>query len=372
MPRLPLASLAWTVVFLLAIDLGFLAMREIEPLRRATPSPLLHYIEGGRSVPAKLTEAARTGRPIGERRGWHVTADPARVTTDGRYPPRRGEAPCVTFYGLSFSDHIADALDRRGGFEVRRVSAPGAPPNWTWGAYLADRPSSDCRGVAVWTILTREANATGSTTMLVHGFYGAKAYGLPGVTAADGALRLRWPTATREAVGRAALEDDWEAVTASLRAEPAFVPAAWEARWADGSTLLGFVRRSLASGGLNEHKARTVGSDAALRASGTDEALALMAEAFVRTARRDGSTPVILVIRNRGDGVDLARTLCAADDTLPVFSAGVIVDPSAPEHFVADGHYTQAVTDALADRLADALERDAVGCGGTTAPGADA
>ena len=368
MSRFPLATLAWTLVALVLIDLGFLALREVTPLRRLTPSSLLGYVENGRSVPARLMAEASAGRAIEGRRGWHVAADPARVTTAGRHPPRGGAAPCMTIYGLSFSDHVADVIAEAGAFEVRRVSAPGAPPNWTWAAYLADRAASDCRDVVVWTILTREAGATASATMLVHGFYGTKAYGMPGVTAAEGRLRLRWPEVSEAMVARAARTGDWDAVAAALSGESAFMPAAWRARWADASTLLGFVRRALAVQGLNAQKAATVGSEEALRASGTGEALTLMAAAFAETARRDGSTPVILVIRNRGDGVDLGQALCAADAALPVFSTGVIVDPDVAEHFVADGHYTQGVTDALAAHLAAGIETDTLGCAATLRP----
>lgn len=368
--RSPLATMLWTITALAAIDLSFLAVREVEALRQLVPPSIVRYIEYGRSVPSKVGADIRSHGDLIGRDAWFVVQNPQAVTTQGRYPPRGGDRPCAAFYGMSFSNRIARAIEAGGAYDVRLVAGPGTPPNWSWAAYLADRSRSDCRDIVVWTIMTTEAWALGSTTMLVHGFDSAKTYSMPGITETEGDLELRWPAVSDpDAFLRMASSGDWDRLTDVLaQEEPIFLPVAWRARWADRSSLLGFVRRGLAVNASLDTKAAMTGSSEALETSGILDALALMGARFVETARRDGSVPVVLVIRNRDDAVDLASLLCRRDATLPLFSTGTIVNPANSDQFVSDGHYRSELDAALADGLVQAIETDTVGCEATVRP----
>ena len=375
--RPALATLVSTLAFLVVIDLGFHVVRTVPVIRDAVPASIVRYLGYGVSVPGKLERAARSDRSLPDE-GWlgpdAWAATLAGVTrTPGRHPtrgPGGAGKPCMTLYGMSFSNRLAAVIERQhpDAFDVRRVSAPAAPPNWTLAAYLADRPVSDCRDVVVWTILSTEVAALGSTTMLMHGFDAPQVYSLPAMTARADEIEVRWPQVDTDAALQRAVRDpdvmsEW---AASLKAEAAFVPAAWGARWADRSTLLSFVRRGLAVGAIADAKTARTGSPEALTTSGTAETLSLMADRFVTAARADGSRPIILVLQNRGEHAGIAGALCEADPTLPVFDSGMIVNPDDAAQFEPDGHYQKAVDEHVANALVQAL-RGEIGCDATVA-----
>lgn len=373
--RPALVTLAGTLAFLCLFDLGFYAIRTMPAIRDAVPGSIVRYLGHGVSVPGKLERAGAEDWPFPQA-GW-LGPDAERATrqglsaSPGRHPAwgAGADRPCVTFYGMSFANRMSRALERRHGdaFEVRRVTAPSAPPNWTLAAYMADRPVSGCRDVVVWSILSAGTSALGSTSMLMHGFDYPQIYALPAMRAVDGGVALRWPDLATEADLKAAVRDRarMAAWSATLSDEEAYSPAAWSARWADRSTLLGFLRRGLAVGDIAEVKAAKTGSPEALEASGTAATLALMAERFVAAAEADGSSPVILVIQNRAERAGIAEALCAADGSLPVFDTGLVVDPYDTAQFQSDGHYLPGVDDVLADRFADALSSGGLGCAAT-------
>ena len=375
--RPALATFVSTLFFLVFIDLGFYVVRTVPAIRDTMPTSIVRYLGYGVSVPGKLERAAKGDRPLPDD-GWlgpnaHAATMAGVTAMPGRYPTRGAQEagkPCMTLYGMSFSNRLARLIEAEhpDAFDVRRVSAPAAPPNWTLAAYFADRPLSDCRDIVVWTILSTETAALGSTTMLMHGFDAPQVYSVPAITARDGEIEVRWPQIETEAALQRALRDPsaMSELVMSLKDEAAFVQAAWGARWADRSTLLGFVRRGLAIGAIADTKAARIADPEALVRSGTAETLSLMADRFVAAAQADGSRPVILVLQNRGEHARIAGALCAADPTLPIFDSGMIVNPDDTAQFEPDGHYQTSVDARLANALIDALRSD-ISCDVTVA-----
>ena len=128
---------AWIIIGLVTIDvlISIVFAYPNDP-KVINPSQLQLYFDYGRSEEAKLARITRTDpsqtAPI-TLTGWY---DPLRVQEF----PSEGQKQIVTIYGMSHAVRLANALARTSDrFAPRIVGAPGAPANWSYGAYLRDR-----------------------------------------------------------------------------------------------------------------------------------------------------------------------------------------------------------------------------------------
>ena len=173
-----LATLGWMIAALACIDVvvNFAFPPPSDP--RVPPSSLQSYFEYGRSLEGKLDRlVGRTDdrtAPICFA-GW---LDPP----PGDDQPKAlaaGADHMVAFYGMSFTNHVGNALetlDPR--FTVRRIAGPAAPPSFAYAAFEGDRGRHDADAV-VLGVLDSSVVGLLSDNGLCRNFHGAAAVLLP-------------------------------------------------------------------------------------------------------------------------------------------------------------------------------------------------
>src|ERR1700730_7288514 len=137
----------WIVVGLVIIDISINVLLAYPSDPKVTnPSQLRLYFEYGRSTEGQLARMTRSDRsktaPI-TLPGWYDTLDITEF-------PEKARNSIVTIYGMSHAVRMGHALDRTSNrLTPRIVGAPGAPPNWSYGAYLRDRGGNKSRAAVL-------------------------------------------------------------------------------------------------------------------------------------------------------------------------------------------------------------------------------
>src|ERR1700738_3613341 len=138
---------AWIIGGLVVIDIAINVLLAYPTGPKVTnPSPLRLYFEYGRSTEGQLERMTRPERsktaPI-TLPGWY---DSLEITEF----PDRSRKSTVTIYGMSHAVRLGQALARTSDhFTPRIIGAPGAPTNWSYGAYLRDRGGNKSRAAVL-------------------------------------------------------------------------------------------------------------------------------------------------------------------------------------------------------------------------------
>src|ERR1700730_1775767 len=137
----------WIVVGLVIIDISINVLLAYPSDPKVTNPPSLRlYFEYGRSTEGQLARMTRPDRsktaPI-TLPGWYDTLDITEF-------PEKSSSSIVTIYGMSHAVRLGQALGRTSKkLTPRIVGAPGAPTNWSFGAYLRDRGGFKSRAVVL-------------------------------------------------------------------------------------------------------------------------------------------------------------------------------------------------------------------------------
>ncbi len=153
-----ISTLLWTLAALIVIDMAVALM-----LAGPAPISLQRFFDYGRSVPGKLAQWEARPKMRGnlyevawlpEMMDRSAAAAAARPATDG---------PVVHAYSMSFVNHIMEAAEAaRPDLLVAKRAGPSAAPNFTYAAFLKDRPNRRAGDVAVLGILSSSVSAMGS------------------------------------------------------------------------------------------------------------------------------------------------------------------------------------------------------------------
>src|ERR1700728_3625821 len=138
---------AWILAGLVVIDISInvLLAYPSDP-KVINPSQLRLYFEYGRSTEGQLARMTRPDRsktaPI-TLPGWYDSLDITEF-------PEKSPNSTVTIYGMSHAVRLGQALERTSArLTPRMVGAPGAPTNWSYGAYIRDRGGNKSRAVVL-------------------------------------------------------------------------------------------------------------------------------------------------------------------------------------------------------------------------------
>lgn len=312
------------------------------------------YFEYGRSIEGKLARITRSD-----------PGQTAPITLAGWYQPLTSKmiggeegGPVVTFYGMSHSVRLAEALARTTHrFQSRSVGAPGATVNWSYGAFQRDKQPTEGK-VAVLSLMT--ANAPMVTTMTAMTWnsafpmpYTADRYALQG----DQLRAVPLPFDSFPAYA-AAFQDPqrWAAAREAFKEHDAYYnDLMFRGSVLDKSASFRLIRRAY---GLHlERAGRSRVMDQKAFRSGTEEVALLNAivRSFADQARAKGVVPVVYIVNNYGYSTMLYDALADTLATcgIPYLSSHTIVSPSDPRGYLPDSHFT----DGNDDRMARALER---------------
>jgi hypothetical protein len=356
MPMVFLA--AWTFFGLAIIDLfiNFVFAYPSDP-KITNPSRLQQYFEYGRSAEGQLSRMTRQNRsetaPI-TLVGWYDSISPVEG-------PPKPNSFIVTFYGASHTVKLAQALGRVSNkFSPRSIGAPGATPNWSYGAYLRDRGGGKSRAVVLAFNSNNLAMISSLSPMIWSGdfptAYTADRFYLQG----DQLKAIHPPYTSFEQYVKTFYDPSaWSAALAFFaKNDPLYSPFRVRANILDDSALCRLFRRSYATQ-QNRDREKAV-LDKSGFSPDSDEirvALAIIHE-FAKQARGDGMIPVIYLVNNLGYSDNLFRALqpILEADKIPYLSSHTIVSPNDPRNYLPDSHFTDENDDRLAAALVEVIE----------------
>jgi hypothetical protein len=269
---------------------------------------------------------------------------------------RRG----LTIYGMSFSNHVADQLERLDPtFAITRYGGPGASPNHSYACFSAVRNAghdpNDIQVIGVLaSSLPRLLTLGGATTTFEQPQpFTYPRYGLD----QNGRLIATEPVIRSPADMR----DQRMRIVArnQLVSSDAFYdPLQFGYQWADYSVVLRLLRRAHAQAEMRSRTLRLV-NDGIQFYGEIGPILRSILVNFVGEVRARGQQPVVILLQDRGSGTDsLARLVgssLAKSGTIVVRS-DQIANVNDPRNFLPDGHFTPAVDRLIAEDLLQKLD----------------
>jgi hypothetical protein len=353
-----LSVLLWTIGALILIDaaVGFAFRLPADPQR--VPSSLQNYFDYGRSIEGKLR------REVGSvpeqdaaivRAGWIANECDIATTTP---PGKLG----FDIYGMSFSDQIADQMERLAPrLASQHFSGPAAPPNHSYACFVRRVEGKRNRApIQIFGVLASSVRRMETIGGLTTSFEGPQPFTYPRYSLApDGHLQGHSPSITTQDDLREALANSskWRAFLDELAAYDAFyVQRIFQADVLDQSVIARMIRRAWGQRVLRD---RTGALQAAEGFSGAPEivpVLEAMLLDFADKARAAGERPIVILIEDRGYGGTLsaiANQLRANGINFVTTSAIASSDDTG--NFLGDGHFTPAVNEKIARAVLDLL-----------------
>lgn len=357
--RKAFATVAWTLLWLLAIDFAanVLFAYPRDP-RNTQPNAVALYFDYGRSMEGRLRRATRAdpaaAAPITQA-GWY---EPLVAT---RRPPKPDGVE-VTIYGMSHAMRLADALQTESDrYSVRSVGAPGATMNWAYGAYLRDQDKGSSK-VAILAVMSSTLPMIVSPAPMDWNTSFALPYTADRFVAGDGGIKRLPPPydSFREYVRTLDDPAAWERANAWFaRHDPYYDRFLVRETWLDNSTMFRLIRRALAQ--RRDRALRDGARDGAGFRPDSEAvrvANALIAD-FARTARANGQVPVIYAVDSMGYGDDLYRVIAGTlqREKVAYLSTHTVIDPQDPTAYLADSHFTDENDRLLARAMAQVIDR---------------
>ncbi len=354
--RVVLLSLAWMLVWLIALDVGTRAVVS----RVAAHHPdagLVRYFEYGLSIESKLDATTRLAPTAPDAMilsaGWLDPVEWRSLPTR----PEPGADKLVAVYGQSFAFNATRETARLDGhLTLRRIGGPAAPPDHSYAAYLADDGNANA-DVVVVGILASAVSHMGAMSGADWTFEHPAPFTYPRYTLKDGRLEPEVPVFVTEQAFReafAANSDAWRQYKAQLlRNDRGFDPLTFDRTGWDKSQIALLLRRGWVAhsqdygDGIYDARAGFA-SDA-----GQIQVLkAILADLGRRTKAR-GQRLIVLLEQDQGYGDALNRALRPTLDAahIEVISTHELFSADDPRNFQPDGHYTLAANELLARRL---------------------
>jgi hypothetical protein len=318
------------------------------------------YFDYGRSIEGKLRRYMGSSADQDNeimRAGWLSDCDVPTVSLPGKL--------MFDIYGMSFSNNIADRLERLNPrLAGQRFAGPAAPPNHSYACFLrraqkgVDRAPIQVLGVLASSI-PRMETLSGLTTS----FEAPQPFTYPRYSLTpDGHLAARWSSIRSHEDLRAALSDSakWRAFLDELALYDAFyVRSLVKADIFDHSVLARMIRRAWAQ---HSFRSRTASLRPANGFSGaTDIAPVLVAMLldFAATARAAGQQPIVILFEDRGYGTALSTMVAPAlrANRIDFVASSTIASPIDSGKFLGDGHFIPAVEEKIAQAVLNLLGR---------------
>ncbi len=350
--RITWSVVMWVVLWLLIFELLFYITMPPIPAT-VKPNQLQRYFEYGRSVEGKMhkmiapTDEATAKVALA---GWLV---PSRWRTKPNRP-KTAEDLLIAIYGMSFAQHLGQALAKlEPRVTVRFIGGPSAPPNHTYTAYLLDRKQHAAQVVAMGILASSVVGMTTITGM-------NKAYEHPAPFTFRKYRRVEnhqlepiWPKVRDLADLRRFLNDKmlWGNYIQQLQAQDSFYhPFLFHQNFTDNFAIMRFVRRAYAKRHARLVSETIHGSQGFFEHTEEIQVLRLIIKDFARQVRSNGQLPVLMLFNNRGYSDHLYQVLAdtIAQANIPTMSSHTIAPTHDPNHFRPDGHFTPEANKQLA------------------------
>jgi hypothetical protein len=328
--------------------------------RNTNPGRLNLYFDYGRSLEAKifrqLGKTDAQSAPIAQA-GWLNNQG-----QDEPIQPKAGSDTLVALYGMSFSNHVGDALQKIDPkITTRMIAAPYAPPNHSFAAYQQDRSRHSAK-VVIFGILASGVQGLDSMTGMTLGGEVPAPYTFPQYDLVKGQLNPVPANIQTLAQLRAARDNpqQWQAFVAQLAERDRFYnPLTFQHNLIDQSAILRTARRAWAK------KYRDQVSQSIHTAAGFNPqwrqipVLQQMVTEFAAEAKQDAALPIVLLIQDQGYDDHLYRLLHPTLERAGIayVSTHTIAPTSDRQNFVADGHFTPAANQRIAAKVLELINQ---------------
>jgi hypothetical protein len=357
--RRALATLAWIIGWLIILDvLVDIAFRYPSDPRATNPSQLQLYFDYGRSAEAKLRRmtgnSAATSAPITQA-GWY---QPIVV----QEAPNRPGAAIVTFYGMSHSVRLANALNRTSRrYAARSVGAPGATANWSYGAFQRDLGGGKSKAV-VLSIMSANLPMIDTMSPITWNVSFPMPYTEDRYYEKDGRLTVVHPPFQSFEQYLSTFHDPakWAAARRIIAANDTMYDSFLVRESVlDHSSIVRLIRRAYEQ--RLEREARSqVFTRGGFNATSEQVRVANgIVRDFAVDARSHGLIPVVFIANNLGYSNSLYRALEGTLEAnhIPFLNSAAVVSPDDPRGYLPDSHFTDANDDRLARALAVVIDR---------------
>jgi hypothetical protein len=351
----------YTLLSLTAIDVAInvLFPYPTDPLN-INPAPLSLYFDYGRSLESKafrqLGKTDDQSAPIAQA-GWLNDSGKGEPTQ-----PKPGSDILVTFYGMSFSNQVGEAVQKLDPkITTRLIAAPYAPPNHSFAAYQRDRASAKVSAkVVILGILASSVQGLDSMTGLTLGGEVPAPYTFPQYDVVNGQLQPVLPKIQTLAQLRTARDNprQWQAFVTQLAERDRFYsPLTFQHNFIDQSAILRMARRSWAKQ-YRDRVSRSIHTPAGFNPQWRQiPVLQKMIEEFAIGA--DGALPIVLLIQDQGYDDHLYKILQPTLEQTGVaaVSTHTIAPAGDRQNFVADGHFTAAANQRIAAKVLEVINQ---------------
>ncbi|MDF5733007.1 MAG: hypothetical protein PUP92_34710 [Rhizonema sp. PD38] len=342
----------WIVLFLMVMDIAVNVLFPYPSDPHMTPKQLSLYFNYGRSLEGKLSQMVG---PTDESSSAIAVAgwlDPElwKKLNLATRPANKGDL-LVAIYGMSFSNHVGEAMKEiNPNITLRMIAGPAAPPNYSLAAYKLDmgRHQAD---VVMIGILASSVKGLITLNGMTWQFEGPAPYTYPKYFLEDGKLKEIVPTVTSLAQLRDTFHSSQQqdVFLAQLRENDQFFDSfLFNQNFLDNSTLIRLIRRAWAQRHQKEvekqihtSKGFTEYPTQILRAMVTD---------FALTAVKEHKLPIVLLFNDRGYDDHLFRALepTLKSAAIPYVSTHDIAPASNLANFIPDGHFVKSVDQQIA------------------------
>ena len=342
----------WLVLWLVLIDLGINLLFPY-PTNSKNANSLEQYFEYGRSIEGKLDrmigDSVDQSDPIiaagwVDSTRWNELELPAA--------PLDGDDLLVSFYGMSFSQHVAQALEQVDEkVTARVVVGPSAPANHSFASFLADADGKKAE-VAVFGVLAssvkRMGSLSGASWTPEHPApYTYPYYGLDDeqnlVT-----VEPRIQTADDFVAAFNKKDERWQQLKQQMKGyDQSFDSLVFSHNVTDYSAIARLIRRGWAH---RVNQLAETGLYDPMEGFNPDaseiQTLEVLLREFVQTAKAAGQRPIVLLINDQGYSDHLYQVLSPqlteleAELDAEVISTHSIVSADDPSHFLEDSHFT--------------------------------
>lgn len=347
--RAVLVTSLWTLLALVLIDAALQLAFPMPRDARQMPGSVTRYFNYGTSIEGKLTQMIG---PTDEASTPVIVA--GWIDKECRHgpPPAADGKLGVTIYGMSFSEHVAQQLNRIDpSLAITGYAGPGAPLNHSFACFQAvTATGKDDNPVQIIGILASSVSRMLTIGGLTTSFEGPSPFTYPRYRLEGGKLVavepvLRLPSDLRDGAKMAAYRSQL------AREDAYFDPLLQDANLLDHSLTAKLLRRAYAQAESRKITAK-LGDDAGFVDNPeVGPVMRAMLLDFAHTVRSQGKVPMVILFQDRGFGAaSLYRMLGPALEqaAVPFVSTHDIASVDDPGNFVADGHFTPAVDRKIA------------------------
>ena len=354
-------SVLWIVFYLALIDIALnIIFRFPEDPQKTPPSSYQGYFEFGRSVEGKFDRMIRAATKPALGYSWfQITSDELLELL----PKRAGKnQTLVAVYGMSHAYRLSEAITQVDSkYIVRHIMAPGAPPNWSFAAYEADKNKHKAE-VVILGIMTDSISYVSATSGATSYFEASYPFTFPRYFVEDGLLKKIYPPFFTEEGFIEYLYNPkkWTEYTDWLAKNDKYYDTfLFKRSLTDRSALFRVLRFGYSEKIKNKLISCVYTKDGFNLNSEEIIALYGIVKAFAQSVRDQKSLPIIYIVNNQGRGDHLYRALKPVLDAnnIPFLSTHIICPPDDPRVFCdANQHFPRSKDLELARQAIKIIE----------------